>query len=405
MKFNIEPELFDNFIDAICIVNNELVPIYFNSAFSILIEESSNRSIRKKKIFEFMSLEDFNWEQVKEATKESLSSQVREVKYKIKNREGALQITWKSIQSEDESLQVAIYLRDVSLEAELTRKYHEQLSKKNETIKSLDEHIFQISLIRDILEKATGFDDPLLMLRNLFSNLSQVLRISYVYYFKQKDVDSIPELATFTAPGQIDENEFEKTEDTSEINKEQSLSKRKTDHPYSSNSLARQQANILKDHLQDGHLLENKINDLHWIVYKFKNDTDYQRYFVFGKKTEFSLKDEKLITTISDPMVFSLDNRELFKKAITDEMTDLYNHRYFKLRLSKEIRHHKVQRIHLGLLILDIDFFKKVNDTYGHLAGDQVLQAVSACLKSFCRTTDIPSPIWWRRICNYSTKY
>lgn len=361
MKFEIQPEIFDNFIDAICIVNDELYPVYFNASFVNLTAETSERSIRKKKINDMLQLEDFNWDTVKQGALLHLESQVREVNFQIKGRNGQLQVTWKSIQNHDGRLNVVLYFRDVSLEAELTRKYHEQLQQKNETIAALDEHIFQISLIKDVLERATTDDDPMVMLRNLFTNLSHIFEIEYVMYLKEEEENTLPELKTYAGRARIDDR------------------------------LARSYAESIKPSLVVGDFINHFANDHYWISFDYKDDQNLRRFFIFGKSQKFTKRDEKLIQTLCEPLSFSLDNRELFKKAITDEMTDLYNHRYFKLRLQKEIHAHQENGKKMGLMIMDIDFFKKVNDTYGHLVGDVVLNAAATCLKNFCRLTDVPS--------------
>lgn len=69
--------------------------------------------------------------------------------------------------------------------------------------------------------------------------------------------------------------------------------------------------------------------------------------------------------------------------VITDELTKVYNKRFFLDRLSQELEGCRQQRSMFCLIMIDIDFFKKLNDNYGHLAGDDVLKQVSAVLKRF----------------------
>ncbi|MGA1845923.1 diguanylate cyclase [Deferribacter abyssi] len=80
---------------------------------------------------------------------------------------------------------------------------------------------------------------------------------------------------------------------------------------------------------------------------------------------------------------------DLMKKAILDELTMAYNRRYFNLVVNEEIERAKRYRQKLGLIIFDIDFFKKINDTFGHQAGDYVLKKLSNIIKKNIRTTDI----------------
>ncbi len=80
---------------------------------------------------------------------------------------------------------------------------------------------------------------------------------------------------------------------------------------------------------------------------------------------------------------------EVKKMAITDPLTGLYNRRYMNDMLSKEFQKAKRYGGNLSCLMVDIDHFKQVNDTYGHAVGDMVLKEVAATLKNCLRTVDI----------------
>ena len=74
--------------------------------------------------------------------------------------------------------------------------------------------------------------------------------------------------------------------------------------------------------------------------------------------------------------------KELQNLSITDELTQLYNRRFFNSKIEEEINRAKREKKHLCLMVLDIDFFKQYNDTYGHQKGDFVLQEISNVLKN-----------------------
>ncbi len=80
--------------------------------------------------------------------------------------------------------------------------------------------------------------------------------------------------------------------------------------------------------------------------------------------------------------------KKLEKLAITDALTKLYNSRHFFSELKSEIKRHSRYSHPLSLLILDIDFFKKYNDTWGHLEGDKVLMECGKTIKSCMRSMD-----------------
>ena len=82
---------------------------------------------------------------------------------------------------------------------------------------------------------------------------------------------------------------------------------------------------------------------------------------------------------------------KILQYATIDALTNLNNRRQFELRLGQEIATTKRQNNPLCAMMIDVDFFKKVNDTYGHASGDAVLKGVASIIKSALRESDIPS--------------
>jgi len=81
--------------------------------------------------------------------------------------------------------------------------------------------------------------------------------------------------------------------------------------------------------------------------------------------------------------------RKLVQLATIDDLTQLFNRRYFFERFNQEMERAKRYQRPLSCLILDIDHFKHVNDTYGHLSGDQVLIDIAQILRNNCRQSDL----------------
>ena len=82
-------------------------------------------------------------------------------------------------------------------------------------------------------------------------------------------------------------------------------------------------------------------------------------------------------------------NRRLELLSITDGLTKLHNHRHFQDELARAFEESARYVRPLSLAIVDLDFFKKVNDTYGHAIGDEVLKIISKIFQESIRTTDL----------------
>lgn len=76
--------------------------------------------------------------------------------------------------------------------------------------------------------------------------------------------------------------------------------------------------------------------------------------------------------------------------ALSDPLTSLSNRRAFEWELPRQIQNARSRNIPISLIMLDVDFFKSINDTYGHLAGDQALKFLAARLRHNLRIYDTP---------------
>lgn len=76
-------------------------------------------------------------------------------------------------------------------------------------------------------------------------------------------------------------------------------------------------------------------------------------------------------------------------ESITDPLTKAYNRRYLDRRLDDEVARSKRYSLELSVLMIDIDYFKRVNDTYGHQAGDAILSTLSGLVKASLRDLDV----------------
>lgn len=107
----------------------------------------------------------------------------------------------------------------------------------------------------------------------------------------------------------------------------------------------------------------------------------------------FNDSDLRLLSILSSTVSSVLSNAYLYRRlkdlSITDGLTGLYTQSYFKERLREEMYRSRSNKIPLTVAIIDIDFFKNINDTYGHQAGDTVLNQIALLLMGRFRETDL----------------
>lgn len=97
----------------------------------------------------------------------------------------------------------------------------------------------------------------------------------------------------------------------------------------------------------------------------------------------------KLIKAMSSHVAVALENAFLYYMAITDELTQLYSQRHFRSIIGKEFAEFEQFGKKISLLMIDLDNFKKVNDSFGHVAGDHVLREVAGRVRSSVRDNDL----------------
>ncbi|HWI51904.1 MAG TPA: sensor domain-containing diguanylate cyclase [Symbiobacteriaceae bacterium] len=106
----------------------------------------------------------------------------------------------------------------------------------------------------------------------------------------------------------------------------------------------------------------------------------------------YTRADLDLLTTVAEQAAASFGNARLHAEtrdlAITDSHTGLFNYRHFQEQLAVAVREAQLMATHVSLLMLDLDFFKRCNDTYGHPTGDAVLQQFARVVRESCRTGD-----------------
>jgi diguanylate cyclase (GGDEF)-like protein len=108
-------------------------------------------------------------------------------------------------------------------------------------------------------------------------------------------------------------------------------------------------------------------------------------------ETPYTLEELAFVHQLMSFVSQALKNHLHYEHALRDVKTGLYNHGFFMTRLKEEIIRTKRQAQASSVIVMDVDKFKNFNDTYGHLAGDQVLEKLAQVIKQSVRSEDIPS--------------
>jgi len=134
---------------------------------------------------------------------------------------------------------------------------------------------------------------------------------------------------------------------------------------------------------------------LHHFLFPFKPDTSFESRFTHMQQscTMGPMRGENnaitsIYLTIQDMTELATYEHRLLEMNMMDGLTGIYNRRFLEKRLIEEFDRHNRYARKFSIIMFDIDFFKKVNDTYGHQCGDFILKSVSAKIASIIRKSD-----------------
>lgn len=134
-------------------------------------------------------------------------------------------------------------------------------------------------------------------------------------------------------------------------------------------------------------------NAMHSCTYRLTTQKDYMGELTFSRSTRFREHElaniEGLISTLVYPLRNALRYSEALAAAFRDPLTGAGNRIALDKTMNREVELAKRHDIPLSALMLDLDFFKKVNDNYGHAMGDSVLKQVVSIISDSIRQTDI----------------
>lgn len=149
----------------------------------------------------------------------------------------------------------------------------------------------------------------------------------------------------------------------------------------------------LNEYKNDPFLTKFKTNEL--IIMPLKAKDKVKGLIVadnFFSRKPITDDDLRIFTMLANQAGLAIENSELYEmimqKSRTDSLTNVWNHGFFQNQFSDEIIRAQRHKEDLALIMLDIDNFKKLNDTFGHQAGDIVLQRIAEIIKESSREID-----------------
>lgn len=133
-------------------------------------------------------------------------------------------------------------------------------------------------------------------------------------------------------------------------------------------------------------------NQRHTCTYRLRLASEFLGELTFSRKRRFNNDEIQQIENSLVQLLYPVRNALLYKRAVTasqrDPLTNINNRAAFDLTLEKEIERAHRHHMPLSLCILDLDFFKQINDQHGHSAGDYVLKQLADCVAETLRSSD-----------------
>ena len=133
------------------------------------------------------------------------------------------------------------------------------------------------------------------------------------------------------------------------------------------------------------------------VVPLIAQNKEFGWFCVFSSREELASAEMDFLALFAKQIEMAITIADLFQavkeQAVTDALTGLYNRRYFEEALEKEVQRAKRQKQPFSVIGIDLDFLKKINDSYGHAYGDIAIKTVADILKTNARSVDVPARI------------
>ena len=383
-------KLFDSLVNGVIIIDRNFKLLYVNPAVQQMCGLHSNR-IGRKELSSILSFEPdilaIDLTTVVEATP------YRELTMKpAANPAAKVQVTLQALPGQilggailpcenPDTQQWLIFIHDVTLEERLQKKYFEQLKEKEEFIKKLDRKLFETSLM---FELAQGM--------NFFKELGDILNLILT---KIEDAFAFTHsvAGTVNRESQIVQTVIVRQSGSALAKLTRAIHNDWIKSFYMKAIAVGEPCFFKKGENQAIDVYVSEVFSVSYSNYLFVpliHKEEFGFVILLDSKQEWRGDDDdlSLLFGIANQLLLAIDNNRRYEDSMVDPLTGLYNVRYFQESLLLEFNRAKLSEKPFSLLMIDVDFFKKFNDTHGHATGDLVLKQVANAIFKTCRETD-----------------
>jgi diguanylate cyclase len=360
----------DSLLDGALAIDLEKQVVYANESFANLIDTPLRRIKTGKKIDEYVSFPADFWNRLNDIAKTGDHSPYSEISFSSNSgTDVSCQFSVQKVEATANSY-FLVFFRNVTLEKALQSKYRSELGQKEEYIKQLDRKLFEVSFLFEISSLINNSTSEESAVNQALKKTLQTFNFKSAYFLTGEDSKGT---LSFRIESYVDK--YVVVDDGS------------IQTPVIHWLHEDLNVRIFKD---DPFVVENTNGRFVIIGLKGKNQSIGFLLFELNEdQATIKTSDLDLLKVMARQLAMTFDNEILYLKSITDEKTKLFNARYFSSTLKKEVQRSLRNQAIFGLLLVDIDHFKKFNDTYGHQTGDVVLKHVAQQIRAAIRNTDI----------------